>query len=97
MNEQIKGTILSDAKTPLRVLVLNVIQFIGILAVALTTPEIASSISIISPEISVKIQAFGWTFIAAKPLANILGDLIDNGRIDKSWHLHKDQEKPPEA
>lgn len=78
-------TEIGELRPPLRVTLLNLLQLLGVIAVAMTTPEIREALALVSPELALKVQSIGWTLIGLKPATNIVLDIYDNGKLDKSW------------
>lgn len=81
-----KTEILST-RVPARVIILNILQFIGIITAALAypSPEMADLISGLPEFVTNHIGKIAVFLLSMKPMVNTIGDLLDNGRLDESW------------
>lgn len=79
--------VLENTKVPKRVLILNIVQLLGLAAAALAypSPEVHDLLALLPAAISSHIGKIALVLLAAKPAINLVGDILDNGRIDKSW------------
>ena len=78
---------LEQIKVPRRVMIMNSIQLLGLMAAALAvpSPELAAALAILPDPIVGNIGKVALILLALKPVVNIAGDLYDNGKLDKSW------------
>jgi len=74
-------------KVPPRVFALNALQILGILtaALAVPSPETAAVLAMLPVGIAANVGKIALGLLAAKPAMNILGDRIDNGKLDGSF------------
>lgn len=84
--EEVAAT-LSSTKVPARIIALNAIQLVGILAASLVipSPETAAVLAMIPDAIAGNIGKIALALVAAKPAINTVADLIDNGKLDGSY------------
>lgn len=70
-----------------KTILLNLLQLAGILATALVvpSPDTAAILAMLPDAAAEHIGKIGLALIAAKPTINIIGDFLDNGKLDKSW------------
>lgn len=94
MNDQnptIQGEIqnILTMKVPFRVFILNFLQLLGILALALAlpSPDTAAFLALLPAAIVAHIHIIAAALLGLKPAINLLGDWIDNGKIDGSWNI----------
>ncbi len=78
-----------STKVPARVFALNFLQLLGIgaAAVAFPSPEAATVLALLPDPVAGNIGKIAVGLIAAKPAVNMVGDWIDNGKLDRSWPL----------
>lgn len=78
---------LESTKIPARVIALNILQLVGILAasLAIPSPETAAVLAMLPEAIVGNIGKIALVLVAAKPAINTVADLIDNGKLDGSY------------
>lgn len=83
---RIEGEYLTT-KVPVRVIALNTLQVVGILAASLVipSPETAAVLAILPDAIAGNVGKIALALVTAKPAINIVADLIDNGKLDGSY------------
>jgi hypothetical protein len=76
-----------STKVPIRVIALNAIQLVGILAASLVipSPETAAVLAMLPDPLAGNIGKIALGLVAAKPAFNTVADLIDNGKLDGSY------------
>lgn len=76
-----------STRVPARIIALNALQLVGILAasLAIPSPETAAVLAMLPVAVAANIGKTALALVAAKPAINTVADLIDNGKLDGSY------------
>lgn len=84
---KVEPAVLLPIKVPARVMILNAVQFVGVLSAALVvpSPETIAVLAMLPDPIAGNIGKIALALVAAKPALNLALDILDNGKIDDSY------------